>query len=93
MSEKDKKRKGHRETRLLIPIKEAKRLNIQTTTYWDNWTDRRDGQRDLRDRSRIRPTNVKDWFIKNFHILEDNKKLKIKERIRKMRKIKKCMKD
>jgi len=92
MNKKDKKSKGHREARLLIPVKEAKRLNIPTIIFWDDWIDSRDGQRDLRDRSRLRPINVNEWSLKNYHIIEDNKKLKRKERIRKMRK-NKCLKD
>jgi hypothetical protein len=38
------------------------------------------------DRSKIRPTRgLSDWFIKNCHIVEDNLKLKKKEKIRRLR--------
>jgi len=86
MKDKDKKRKGHREARLLIPLKEAKRLNIHPIIYWDNWLDHRDSYRDLSDRSRIRPIHVDEWLLVNYNIIQDNKKLKKKEKIRRVRK-------
>ena len=55
--------------------------------YWDDWVDYRDGLRNPIDRSKIRPVKgVNKWLVENKHIIEDNRKLKIKEKIRRTRK-------
>ena len=55
--------------------------------WWSDWDDYRDGQRNLTDRSRIRPTKgLAQWFIDNCEIVQDNWKLKRKEKIRRARK-------
>jgi len=91
MNEKDKKRKGHIESKLLISPKEAKKLNLDTVKFWDDWRDYRDGMREwYKDRSRFHKTIYKYSY---YDVNKNNKKLKRKEKIRKMRKIKKCLKD
>ena len=47
-SHKDRKRKGHREARLILPQmkwKEVRELGIDPQKYWDDWRDHRDGGR------------------------------------------------
>ena len=87
MNKKDKKKKGHSEARLLVSPKEAKKFNLHPVSFWDDWQDYRDGQRNYKDRSLIRPEFIgrknRNWL--NLHIIEDNKKLKKKERIRRVR--------
>ena len=87
-SKKDKKKSGHVEANLTITRKEALNNDLEPIKYWDDWKDWRDGQRALGDdRSRIRPVRgVRRWYLDNCHIYQDNKKLKKKEQIRKLRK-------
>jgi hypothetical protein len=83
-SKKDKKAKGHVVSKFTIPTKIAKEEVLDPVEYWDDWSDSRDGMRDLRDRSRLRPAFVP--FVIAGDIVKDNKKLLIKERIRKIKK-------
>jgi len=58
-------------------------------TWWDDWTDWRDSMRSPIDRSKIRPVRGMYWyFIEHNHIIQDNAKLRRKERIRRIRRIK-----
>lgn len=52
----------------------------------NKWSEKKHNRTSLIDRSRIRPTNIYYWFLKNFHITRDNIKLKRHELIRRIRK-------
>jgi|PlaIllAssembly_1097288.scaffolds.fasta_scaffold10493_3 hypothetical protein len=85
---KDKKRKGHVQAELLIPKKIAIAEGLdQEGQFWDDWSDYRDSMRNwYADRSRIykNPYYMRRW--RPFDVEQNNKKLKIKEKIRKVRK-------
>ena len=78
----DRRHSGRRVAKIYHP--ENNPLEFE---WWDDWTDFRDGQRSPVDGSKIRPEKgLAQWFIDHCHIKEYNKKLKLKERIRRLRK-------
>jgi len=81
VTRKDRRHSGRRYEKICHP----ENFPYERQLY-DEWTNYRDGQRSPVDRSKIRPTRgLSDWFIKNCHIVEDNLKLKKKEKIRRLR--------
>jgi hypothetical protein len=85
----DRRHSGRRIAKIYHPEKYPDEFE-----WWDDWTDYRDGQRAPIDRSKIRPTRgIAQWFLDNMHILHDNLKIKIKEKIRRIRKKKQEMKN
>jgi len=87
-SHKDKKSKGHVQAELLIPKKIAVEEGLdQEGKFWNDWADYRDGFRDwFADKTKIykNPYYRKSW--RPFNIEANNAKLKLKEKIRKVRK-------
>jgi len=79
ITKKDRKRKGRRITVIYHPKEEP-----YEEVYWDDWRDRRDGQRNLTDRSLIRTEN--SHFSKYYNVEQDNKKLKKLVKIRGLKK-------
>ena len=83
-SKKDKKRKGHIQADLTIPKKEALAENLEPVIFWDDWRDSRDSMRNwYDDRSRFHKITYR---YQPYNVEENNKKLKRKEQIRKLRK-------
>jgi hypothetical protein len=86
---KDKKSKGHKTARLLIPKKIAVAECLDKTEYWDDWSDNRDGMRDWRDRSHLyaRKMRFSCWRAKMAEAKNDHEKIKKLLSVRKAKKV------
>lgn len=84
MNAKDRRHSG----RVTYPtyIDEAGDEALPTLVYWDDWTDWRDGMRDVsRDRSRVRSVHAQFAEEARKEVATDNAKLKRHETIRRAR--------